>query len=125
MTDLSGVFSSSEIFHKQVHIPSAHEHTPHPNYYLPDERRSNRRIYIVELNNFNTSYSTLAAVVAVSVDIDGIFVICDTLATPTVGCMADGLLPVVAVGPVSWERISFEMASLRQQLAFCTGVTPE
>ena len=68
---------------------------------------------------------TLAAVVAVSVDMDGIFVVCDMLTTATVGCMADGLPPVVVLGPVSWERIIFEMASLRQQLAFCTGVTPE
>ena len=44
-----------------------------------------------------------------------------------VGCMADGLriAPDGAGGTVSWERMIFEIASLRQQLAFCNGLTPE
>ncbi len=60
-----------------------------------------------------------------SVDIVDTFVVLGLAVAAEVGCMADGLTGAVAGGTVSWERIIFEIASLRQQFAFCTGVTPE
>lgn len=59
------------------------------------------------------------------VDIIDVLVVLGHVVAVAVGCMADGLLTVVVTGAVSWERIILDIASLRQQLAFCTGLTPE